>query len=127
MDYILERNNKFYIYLTFKHAPAVRRAISQNLPAIERDIKAYTSFTPKNPLAWAIKQIPANTDTLFLAEQHDDRMPERLSSALDALQKKANGREIIFLTEFLSKGYQVQLPGDEYPIWRYHARALPLW
>lgn len=127
MEFMAEKSNKYYIYMMFTHAPAIRRAISENLPEIAQEIQAWKSFRPEKPLVWAVEQIPADTDTLFLGEQHVDSVVEQLPSMLGALKKKAKGREIIFLTEFLSEEYRAQLPDDENHIRKYNDRYLPVW
>ena len=62
MEFMTEKSNKYYLYMMFTHAPAIRRVISENLTKIRREIRAQKSFDPEKPLVWAIEQIPADTD-----------------------------------------------------------------
>ena len=127
LRFIRSRNNKLYTYLVAKHAPALRRNIYTFLNEIRDEVQMQYVEPQGNPIVWAAKQIPEDTDTLFIMERHEKWLPPKLIPMLDIIKAKAKDREVIFLVEFLNKGHVLQFKKDFDSLKKYTEDYLPLW
>ena len=134
---IADNHNAAYTHFVTEVAPVIREQVNELRPQFEQLSNYWAEHQPDNPALWAAEQIPADIDNLLIGEVHVHSVPKGIIPMVEALTKKMNGREIIFLTEPLPLGHVLDVKRDipiidakfpgEKQFWNDKARYYDLW
>ena len=129
---IADNQNALYVHFVTEIAPKIRKRVQELYPQFEQVANDWAKQQPENPVTWVAQQVPTDTDNLVIGEIHLDEIPQAMIPMLDVLTERMNGREIIFLTEFLPKGHVLDVEHDldmldQKPIRNFRKRNYPLW
>ncbi len=112
--YILAQNNRLFL----QHLRRMKAWWPQFIAAIPRFQKEARSLPqPKNPLRYAVEQIPPTVKNIFLGEVHDQQeIVQFISQMLPLLRQKYKNTPIFMFAEFLpAKLHKGKYLPDEFP------------